>query len=101
MTRMTKAISLALISSSLILAGCARKPPPTKETDKDKEELTADGKPTHVRSGTHYHPWYYGWGSPWGYSGSSRRAGVSTTRSGGSSSFHSGGFGSTGHAAGT
>ena len=100
MARMTTSISLALISSSLIFAGCAGEPPPGKESDKekDKEEHAARGTSRSSRSGAYYHPWYFG-GSSWGRSAG--RAGASTSRPGSSGAIHSGGFGSTGHAAGT
>lgn len=35
MNRLTKQISLVLISSSLVLAGCRQQPPPGKEKEKD------------------------------------------------------------------
>jgi hypothetical protein len=103
MTHMTKSISLALISSSLILADCTWKSASAKETDKetDKEERKAENKSTSSQSGTDYQPWNLGWGSSWGSANSSGRAGTSTNRPGGSNSYHSGGFGNTGHAAGT
>jgi hypothetical protein len=91
-TRMTTSISLVLISSALILAGCAGEPPPN-EADKDKDK---DGRSAHHPSGGHFHPWYYRGPSWGGYAG---RGG--TSRSGTSGGFHSGGFGSSGHAAGS
>lgn len=90
MTRMTKSISLVLVSSSLILAGCPA-PTPLEET-KEEEKGTS-------HSGRGFHPRYYGGGhSPGAHSHTS---GSSSGRPGGHVSSHSGGFGGSGHAVGS
>lgn len=120
MKRMTRSISLALISSSMILAGCRRTP--------DPEEPRDDQQPA-VTSGTNSSSTYYGSSYGRGYSPGSWTSGpriipvpvpsgggstpsvnrpVTTSgtvtsgltsshgSTGGLSSSHSGGFGSTG-----
>jgi hypothetical protein len=103
MTRMSKSISLVLISSSLILANCSRREtPPAEATDKEAEqEKDMEQRSAGGGSGSHYHPWYYGRGSSWVYRGSSSRAGTSGSRPASTGSVRSGGFGSTGHAVGS
>ena len=102
MQRISKHISLVLISSSLALSGCDR--PLTEEERRQRELQTGGtaaqtGTGTH-RSGAHWYPWYHG-GTPFYHSGISPAVGgvhSSATHSsvGGSAR---GGFGSSGHAA--
>jgi hypothetical protein len=108
MTRMSKSVSLVLIGSSLILAGCAVQRTTSakakdKKTDQDTEQEarpTGGGGGVHV-SGGHYYPWYSTrsyWG--WAAAGPSGRASPSG-RLGSPGAYHSGGFGSSGHAVGS
>jgi hypothetical protein len=91
--RMSKSVSLVLVGSSLVLAGCFARNPPAQAADKDKDEETDKEKRT---SGTGHSGHYHGgsfWG--WGSSGSRSRPGTS----GNAGAPRSGGFGSSGHAA--
>jgi hypothetical protein len=110
MARMSKSVSLVLIGSSLILAGCGvQRTTSAKATDKKSDQDTeqearpASGSGGHA-SGVHYHPWYYGrsyWAWGGGSAAPSGRAGTSGSRPGAPGGFHSGGFGSSGHAVGS
>jgi hypothetical protein len=86
MARMSKSIRLALVTSSVILAGCAADTAPPLDADKDKDQ---DKHATGHGSGRSIH-WYSH--TPWG---------GYTSRSSPSGSIHGGGFGGTGHAVGS
>jgi hypothetical protein len=89
MNRLTKHISLVLISSSLILHGCEQ--PRDKEEQKDKNSPTSStgGGHSSYTGGSHYIPFVHS--SGYGASG------ISSGRSGAVSSFSRGGFGSSAH----
>jgi hypothetical protein len=82
MTRMSKSVSLVVIGSSMILAGCQ------SHYDDDQRGTRRDSG---YRGGSFFHSGYYGGSSSGGSAG----------KSGTSSGSHSGGFGSSGHASGS
>jgi hypothetical protein len=94
MTRLTKSISLVLIGSSLLLAGCSSR---TDEEDReDGQGATGSGTGTHYHGhGGGYHPWiwYHGGSAYRGPAGSPARPGSHA------GAVQHGGFGASGHAA--
>jgi hypothetical protein len=97
MTRLTKHISLALISSSLILHGCVRRHDLRTATDTSTAPGSSSGSTRGPRGVYIGRPWYGGYRGG-GYSTSSPSSG---SKSGGATSSSRGGFGSSGHAAGS
>jgi uncharacterized membrane protein len=96
MRKSTRAISLTLVGSALILAGCSRTPPPD-DTARDTSRSTAPGGAGGY-SGGHYHGGhYYGGrvGGPVVIGGG--RPGARPAQGG---AVVRGGFGAAGHAAG-
>jgi hypothetical protein len=100
MTRKSKSVSLALLSSSLLLAGCvAHKRPCTTTTQATQPDGYGQPSCTGGRSGGggyYYHHTYVPWGYSWGSGGGARQPGPVSGRPGGA--IRSGGFGSVGHA---
>src|ERR1044072_7132033 len=85
MTRMTPSISLALLGSSLILAGCFQLPPRTpEEEEKQRAHAVAPGG----HAGSYIHPTYVR-GNQVPSTGGSPSTGIHSPS-------HSGGFGSRG-----
>jgi hypothetical protein len=86
MARLTKSISLGLLGSSLLLAGCGTRELP-QATDKEANQGTSGaGTSSHGHGGSsHSGIWYRGSSSP-------------PARTGGSGAIQHGGFGTSGHA---
>ena len=103
MTRMTKSISLVLIGSSLILAGCRRQIPPEEQVPPG---AGGGGTGGGFRGGYYHRPWSSTYRTPRPPNGGFHPGGGAhpsggSGKGGGHISSHSGGFGSTGHAAGS
>jgi len=100
MNRLTRQISLVLISSSLFLYGCADQEGPRDEKDRENQPGGGTSHPSH-HTGGHSGGWF-----PMFWGGSSRstgiRSGSHTSSSSSSSSSHvggssRGGFGGSAH----
>lgn len=99
MNRLTKQISLVLVSSSLILHGCHREVPEEEKKKKEEEKALAGERATTGTGVRHGYPWgphFYHFGGR-GFSRVGSSTGVrSGTRSGVGSSVR-GGFGGMAH----
>jgi hypothetical protein len=96
--RASRSVSLALISSSLILSGCYQQ----NDTACDMQPANQDGKPVRKAgcrgSSSYYHGGRWFWHS---YAGSNYRSGGGSYGGRGMAVSSRGGFGAMGHAAGS
>ena len=97
MNRLTKQISLVLISSSLVLHGCYSDPVEEEKKKEEEKFASTPGSPgtPNSTSGGHYHHW--GPHFFYGGSGISSRVGSSTGFRSSAGSSVRGGFGGSAH----